>query len=467
LGGAGLAHAERELAASVAGRLRVALVGALLREGLLLPAPRVLATLAVRLREVEGAVTQGVLTRARAIVQLLPLGACLIALSPALASAAAISVAPFAVAAAALRGRARRASERAQREVEDLEGGVDELVRNADLFRTYGAGDGVLQAVRRSGVAAGASAARVEMARAALSGGNEVMGALAILGAVVVADRLGVASRSAVLLPFAAVFFMAYRPLRDLGDAQGWLTRGAVALRAVRAVTAGAAEAQREPTARRLRAAPSAPPLVELREFGAAARGPATSLLLAPGDIVALIGPTGSGKTTLIRALLGLEKARGLLLVDGADVTDAPAGPDARPFAWVPQEAPLVTGTVAENVMLFGGDLDGASAALRAVGAERLAASSRHELVGPAGRPLSGGERRQVALARALVTGLPVLVLDEPTEGLDADAAHAVRCAISRLRGRRTILIATHRDDVVAITDRAVRLGAGTGSLVE
>jgi ABC-type multidrug transport system fused ATPase/permease subunit len=469
--GALLASAERQLAASVAGRLRVTLVGGMLQGGLSLPAPRVLAAIAVRLRDVESAITEGVLTGWRAAAQLLPLGVCLVALSSKLALLAALAVVPFAVAVAALRGRARRASEHAQSLVERLEQGVDELVRNADLFRSYGAGARALTAIDKAGAEAGTSAAKVEMGRALLSGANEAMGALAIVGVIAVSDGLGVALPEGALLPFAAVFFMAYRPLRDLGDARGWITRGNVALSAVRRITAspsrslvapprGAARSEDE-RATALPTATARGPVLELVGFGAADRGPVTTLRLEPGEIVALVGPTGSGKTTLLRALLGLEPGRGQVLLGGRDVTFSPAGPRERPFAWVPQEAPLVTGTLHENVLLMGGTEADARTALALVGAERLAGTA--DVVGPGGRPLSGGERRQVSLARALVTGLPVLLLDEPTEGLDAQSARTVEDAIVRLRGARTVLVATHRDEVVAIADRVVRLGAEPG----
>jgi ABC-type transport system involved in cytochrome bd biosynthesis fused ATPase/permease subunit len=180
----------------------------------------------------------------------------------------------------------------------------------------------------------------------------------------------------------------------------------------------------------------------------------------ASGEIVCLVGPTGAGKTTLFRVLLGLDPARGRILVDGEDVTASPSGPETRPFAWVPQEAPLVTGSVRENVLLVGGDARAADDALRLVGATQLAALPADAVVGPGGRPLSGGERRQVALCRALVSGLPVLLLDEPTEGLDPDSADSVCRAITNLRGARTVLVVTHRSDVARIADRVVPLGA-------
>jgi ABC-type transport system involved in cytochrome bd biosynthesis fused ATPase/permease subunit len=201
---------------------------------------------------------------------------------------------------------------------------------------------------------------------------------------------------------------------------------------------------------------------VELVAFGALGRGPHTTARFEPGEIAALVGRTGSGKTTLIRALLGLEPASGRLLLNGTNVSAKRAGPGDRPFAWVPQEAPLVTGTLTENVLLMGGTDEDARAALLLVGAERLAGTV--DRIGPGGRPLSGGERRQVSLARALVAGLPVLLLDEPTEGLDAESASAVRDAIARLRGVRTVIVATHRDDVVAIADRVVHVGGEPGA---
>jgi ABC-type multidrug transport system fused ATPase/permease subunit len=455
-----ISASEKRLGAAVSGRLRSALVGRFLECGTGMPAPAALALIAVRLREIERAVVEGVVGRARSLAQLVPLVLCLVVLSPKLALGAAAAVTPFALVLTLLRGRLRHATERAQSTVEVLESEVDELVRNVDLFRAYGAGERALVAIDRSASEATRRAARLDGASALASGFNEVMAALAVVGVVALAGRFGLPTAGMALVPFAAVFFMGYRPLRDLGDSKAWIERGSVALEAVRNVVRPHNDERSCLTSERLgsasnRDAGTKPPEIVARDFGGAEHGTPATFRVAPGQVVCIAGPTGSGKTTLFRAMLGLEAPRGQLVVDGEDLTHRGAGPDERPFAWVPQDAPLVTGTIVDNVALFGAR-ERAAEALRLVGAERLAGAD--EIVGPSGRPLSGGERRLLSLARALASELPVLLLDEPTEGLDAAATRRVLDAIVRLRGQRTILVATHREEVMTVADTVVYL---------
>lgn len=172
------------------------------------------------------------------------------------------------------------------------------------------------------------------------------------------------------------------------------------------------------------------------------------------GSIVAVVGATGAGKSTLLRALLGLEPGvRGEVRYDGKSLQDAPIGPTSRPFAWAPQDAPVVADTVRANVELGGAD---ARDVLEGIGAD-LPPDAR---VGAGGRPLSGGERVWVGLARALASGLPVLLLDEPTTGLDRAAAERALAAIAALRGRRTVVLVTHDPRARAIADHVVELSS-------
>jgi ATP-binding cassette, subfamily C, bacterial CydD len=181
-------------------------------------------------------------------------------------------------------------------------------------------------------------------------------------------------------------------------------------------------------------------------------------LELRPGEVVALTGPSGAGKSTVLAVLLGfVEPERGVVVAGGSAVDEFEPTVWRRQFAWVPQRPGLRLGTVADNVRLGRPDAsdDDVRLALIGAGAGEL---ELDKAVGEQGQLLSGGQQRRVALARALVTDAPVLLLDEPTAGLDADAEAAV---INGLRaGGRTVLMVAHRPALIAAADRTVTVGA-------
>jgi ABC-type multidrug transport system fused ATPase/permease subunit len=432
------------------------------------------AALTERVNEVEIGLKQGVLGGLRAVAQLLPLAVLLVVLSARMAAVAAVVLATFGALLARVRAGYRRASASGAKERERLLGAADEAVRHADLWVSYGAETKARSRVKELGHALAFGAARLEARAAALSGANEVLGAAALLLAVAAsrAGWLGAVASGDTLLAFAVAFFLAYRPLRELADARLAFARAEVAYEQLdRFVhergpderpapqSEESADSRQSPAPRAWSQAP-----LELRDLRLphGACGP-VSMQIAPGAIVAIAGPTGIGKTTLLRTLLGLDRAAGgAILFDGAPIEDAPAGPAARPFAWVPQEAPLLADSLAANVAL--GVADGAEgdarAALEPIGAAHLAGDLRGARLGAGGRVISGGERLWIALARAIATRQPVLLLDEPTSGLDAESQRRVLDAIARLRGRRTVLIVTHRPEPLAIADAVVRLEA-------
>jgi ATP-binding cassette, subfamily C, bacterial CydD len=189
-------------------------------------------------------------------------------------------------------------------------------------------------------------------------------------------------------------------------------------------------------------------------------------LELEPGETVALTGPSGAGKSTVAALLLLLaEPTAGRVTAGGVDLAGCdPAGWRAS-VAWVPQRPTLFRGTVTDNIRL--GDPTAADEAVRRAAGLAGAAGFVRELpggydtvVGDGGRPLSAGQVRRIALARAFLRDAPLVVLDEPTADLDPASADAVGAAVVRLLGGRTVLLVTHRPELEARADRVVRLGA-------
>jgi len=192
----------------------------------------------------------------------------------------------------------------------------------------------------------------------------------------------------------------------------------------------------------------------------------------APGEIVALMGPSGGGKSTLLTLALRLyDPTSGAIRLDGRDLRDLPAGWLRARMGFVPQDPALFYGTVAENVRF--GRLDATpqeiEAACRAAHAHDFVSQlpdGYDTVVGERGATLSGGQRQRLAIARALVRDPRILLLDEATSALDAESERAIRDALDALRPGRTILLVTHRPALAEIADRVVELTDGRVSRV-
>ncbi len=431
-----------------------------------------LSALTSHVRELETGIGAGVLGALRATLQIVPLALALAWMAPGLAAVAGLVLALFSLVLGRARRAWKRANERAARQREVLLEAADEAVRHAELWTTYGAEPRVRAHLEGVGRALANQGARIEASAAALGGANEVLGALALVLAIVAsrAGWLGTVGEAGVLLPFAVTFFLAYRPIRDLTDARLALARAGVAAEVMAPLFESSREEHSAVEPRDSRASePASWPLaaleIESLQLARGLAGPEVSASIPAGTVLAIVGATGSGKTTLLRTLLGLEPARGGALRYGGVRLEARAsGPSSRPFAWVPQDAPVLADTLDANITLAPGSTDPALA-LEAIGAASLAQRVQTSVLGPAGRPLSGGERQWVSLARAVATRLPVLLLDEPTSGLDPAAQARVLQAIARLKGRRTVILVTHREEPLAIADAVLRLDAAAAPI--
>ncbi|WP_431679760.1 thiol reductant ABC exporter subunit CydD [Kitasatospora sp. KL5] len=179
------------------------------------------------------------------------------------------------------------------------------------------------------------------------------------------------------------------------------------------------------------------------------------TLTLQPGTTTALTGPSGAGKSTLLAVLLGLVGPdAGTVRIGGHDLADLDPAAWRQQIAWVPQHPHLFAGTVADNVRLArpGATDDEVRAALAA--AHALDFADPDALLGEGGSGLSAGQRQRLALARALLTDRPLLLLDEPTANLDPASEAAVVDAVRALHGTRTVLLVAHRPALLDTADR-------------
>ena len=192
------------------------------------------------------------------------------------------------------------------------------------------------------------------------------------------------------------------------------------------------------------------------------------TLTIEPGEKVAIIGPIGSGKTTLGKLLLGLyEPTGGMVCLDDTDIRQIDPAELRRFIGYVPQDITLFRGTIRENIILGSPEVEDE----RILRAAELAGVSqfagKHPKgfdmeIGEQGRGLSGGQRQSVAMARALLHDPPILILDEPSSSMDNRTETRMKTNLKNLLAVKTLVLITHRGSLLDLVERIIIIDNGT-----
>ncbi len=373
--------------------------------------------------------------------------------------------------------RVRNLSEQAQARLGEMTSAVERAISAARTIRASGAQDREAETVGRSAVEAYASGMRVARLQALVdpAATTAIQGAfllvLGVGGARVASGAITVGS----LVAFILFLFFLVMPLGQALNAYTRLQTGLGALQRIEEILDLPDEtAADRPGFAASSAGPGADDVAAVEfdhvSFAYADGRPVlhdVSFTVPAGRRVALVGPSGAGKSTVLALIERFyEVSAGAVRVGGVDVRELPRDALRRRLGYVEQEAPVLAGTLRANLELTAPGADDAAllAVLDEVNLRALITRTAEGLdveVGEGGVLLSGGERQRLAIARTLLSGAPVLLLDEPTSNLDARNENALRTAIAAAAGSRTLIVVAHRLSTVVDSDLIVVLDGG------
>jgi subfamily B ATP-binding cassette protein MsbA len=427
-----------------------------------------LARFASDVAALEFAVTYGLAAYLRDGMQVLVLLGLSFALDWRLALLAFVAVPLTVVPIVRFAKRLKRIATRGQAQIGTLYTSLHEALQGVRIVQSFGMEKYEREKFAREQDSFLATMRKSFFVRAIFTPTLEIMAAIGIAATVVFAAR-AVASgqlQPERVISFLATIVLLYTPLKNLGGTGQGVTQGMAGARRLW-------EILDEPVS-------PVPGTRELPRFSGEVRFEGVSfryreplvlrdvdLTLKQGEVVALVGASGGGKTTLLNLLPRFaDPTAGRITIDGVDVREATLTSLRAQMALVAQETFLFNDTVRANIAYGLSDvpqakLEEAAAAARADGFVAELPQGYDTLVGERGVTLSGGQRQRIAIARALLKDAPILLLDEATSALDTESEREVQRALDRLMEKRTCLVIAHRLSTIRHANRIAVLSGG------
>jgi len=344
----------------------------------------------------------------------------------------------------------------------DLFAGI-QVVKGFSLYGLMGKiFTGQSQTVRRHGLA------RVET-HAALEAANFITSTLNVMGLLIVGSFL--ALRGEIGVPDIVMVIQAQNGIERFFTAIGThLTGIQTSLAAAERVLAFVRELDEPLRHSSMLGGPKEPVSLQAVEFGYDHAEPivkGVSLTAREGEVLALVGPSGGGKSTLLKLMLGFyEPQAGAIVINGKTLSQQTLAEARNQVSYVPQDALLFSGTIADNIRLgkLAATLDEVVVAAKVANAHDfiMALEKGYDTpVGEKGAQVSGGQRQRIAIARAVMKNAPILLLDEATASLDSESEGLVQEALNRLMLGRTVIVVAHRLSTVERADKIVVVAEG------
>jgi ATP-binding cassette, subfamily B, bacterial MsbA len=369
--------------------------------------------------------------------------------------------------------RVRRTARRSQEALEQMSHVSAEAITGHRIVKAFGAEARETTKFERASQHFYRTSMKVTSSLSALPPLMEFIGGIAFVGALVYGSQEIGAGRLSPgeFTAFVAALFMMYAPAKKLSRVNADLQQAMAAGERIFEILDFHNEVEERPGAVTL------PPFsrrIEFRDvrFGyGGTEGPATldgvSLAVGAGQMLALVGRSGAGKTTLVNLILRFyDVTGGAILLDNLDVRDVTLRSLRSQIGLVTQETVLFDDTIAANIAYGKAEAtrDEIEAAAHAAHAHEFITrldSGYETMIGERGQRLSGGQRQRIAIARAILRDSPILILDEATSSLDAEAEMLVQDALSNLMRNRTSFVIAHRLSTVRRADAIVVLERG------